>query len=424
MKNKGVALVWLSVLITLNLFVISKWNLNSEVTLSWITISQVISLVGTVLLCLSFVLSSRFRWLENLFGGLDKVYKIHHFTGGLGFVLLIHHPLFLAINVLPRTDLTLKYFWFSNLISYNYGIFALYIMLLLLVLTLIINLPYNLWLKTHEFMGVVLIFASLHILTIVSDVSRYSPLRFWIVLWLVLALVAVIYKRFLYNLIGPRYRYVIESNRVIGDIVEIWLKPITKQMNYYAGQFVFANFESLGKEVHPFSISSNGFDGRVRLDIKILGDYTLKTKSLKQGEIATLYGPYGKFYESLLGKSDLVWIAGGIGITPFMGMLDLAKRWNKQKVELIYCAKTESEMIFDEEIRNKIRECDNFSYCPHCSNNKGRITAKSILEIVGNFNNKKFLLCGPVEMMTSLSEQLAELGVKRKNIIFEDFNFK
>lgn len=424
MKNKGLILVWFSVLTTANLFVLSKFSLGAQVSWSWLTLSQIISLLGTNLLCVSFLLSSRFRWLEDLFGGLDKVYKTHHITGGLSFVMLLHHPLFLAVNVLPRTELTLKYFWFSGSLPYNYGVISLYIMLILLFLTLVVNLPYNLWLKTHEFMGMSLFFASLHILTISSDVSRFMPLRYWIIFWLIAALIAVIYKRFLYKIIGPKYKYVVESAKQIDDVVEVWLKPVTKKMNYYPGQFVFCEFENLGKEVHPFSISSNGFDGRVRLDMKILGDYTLKLKTIKEGNMVTLFGPYGKFFESLLSKKDLVWIAGGIGITPFMGMLDMAKKINRHKVDLIYCAKSESEMIFDKEITERASECDYIKYHQYCSDKKGRITARSILSMVDSFDNKKFLLCGPIEMMESLTAQLSALGVKRKNIIFEDFNFK
>jgi predicted ferric reductase len=424
MKNKGTALVWLSVLMTFNFFILAKFSGTAEIVWDWKTISQLISLLGTTLLCLSFILSTRNKWMENLFGGLDKVYKIHHISGGLSFVLLLHHPLFLAVNVLPRTDLTFKYFWFSSLWSYNYGIIALYIMLILLVLTFIINLPYDLWLKTHELMGTALIFASLHIFTISSDVSRYMPLRYWMFFWLALALISVVYMRFLYRFIGPKYKYVVEKVEIIEDVVEVWLKPITKSMHYYAGQFVFSVFDKLGDEAHPFSISSNGFDGRIRLDMKILGDYTLKAKHLKVGDMATIYGPYGKFFESLLGKKDLVWIAGGIGITPFIGMIDLAKKWNRQKVELIYCAKTKPEMIFDEEIKNLVNDREHLKYYRHCSADKGRITASSLLEIVDTFENKKFMLCGPIEMMTTLTDQLAALGVKRKNIIFEDFNFK
>ncbi len=424
MKNKGNFLVWLCILMTVNFFIFAKLGGGDQMAWSWLTISQIISLLGTMLLCLSFILSTRNRFMEDLFGGLDKVYKVHHLCGGLSFVMLLHHPLFLALNVLPKTDLAIKYFWFSSLWPYNFGIIGLYTILILLILTFVINLPYNLWVKTHEFMGVALIFASLHIFTISSDVSRYMPLRYWMFFWLILAMISVIYMRFLYKLMGPKYKYLVEKVEIIGDVIEIWLKPESKRMYYYPGQFVFLVLKKLGEEAHPFSISSNGFDERVRLDIKILGDYTLKAKQIEVGDVATLYGPYGKFFESLLGKKDLVLIAGGIGITPFFGMIDMIKKLNSQKAELIYCAKTDSEMIFDKEIADKVIDGDNLKYVRYCSAEKGRITAEAIINVIGGFENKKFMLCGPVGMMISLSDQLSKTGVKKRNIIFEDFNLK
>ncbi len=386
--------------------------------------SQLASLVGTVLLGISFIISGRFKWVEDLFGGLDKMYKVHHVTGGVAFVMLLHHPLFLIVDVLPDISFASKYFWFSNLLPYNFGIMALYTMLILLALTFLINLPYNLWAKTHEYMGVVLLLACVHILTITSDVSRYFPLKFWVVLWLMASMVAVVYKRILYRYFGPKYKYIVEKVGVLDEVVEIWLKPKGEAMSYYPGQFVFSVFEKLGSESHPFSIASNGFDGRIRLDIKILGDYTLKAKQIVVGDTADVYGPYGKFFESLVGKKELVFIAGGIGVTPFLGMLDLAKKWNRQKITMIYCAKTEPEMIFDKEIADKVKQSEQITYFRYCSDEKGRITAESILKMAGGGDDKKFLLCGPTSMMESLTEQLADAGVKRRNIIFEDFNFK
>ncbi len=424
MKNKGLVLVWLSVVTTINLFILAKLNTGGNFTLNWLTVSQLISLLGTNLLCLTFILSCRFNWLEKLFGGLDRVYRIHHICGGFSFVMLLNHPLFLAVNVLPNISLVSKYVWFSNLLPYNFGLLALYSMLILLILTFTINLPYDLWLKTHEFMGVTLFFASIHVLTIGSDVSRFWPLRLWVVSLLLVSALSVVYKRYLYKYLGPKFNYLVDSTEIIGDVINVYLKPVTKKMNFYPGQYVFARFEKLGKETHPFSISNDGKDGLVRLSVKILGDYTLKVKGVSLGESVAIYGPYGNFFESLLNKQDLVWIAGGIGITPFLGMMEMAKNIAKQKIDLIYCAKTESELVFDNEIKNSISQNGLFRYWKFCTQNHGHLDANSILGLIGGAENKKFLLCGPNIMMKTISTQLASLGVKKRNVIFEDFNFK
>jgi len=421
----GNTIIWFSLALTLSLFVLAKLDQGSITGFSWLLLSQLLSLIGTTLLAMSFLLSGRFKFLENWFGGMDKVYKTHHITGGIAFVMLLHHPLFLVVNILPNVDFGWKYFWFSSLWSYDFGIASLYLMLLMLVFTLLINLPYSIWKKTHELMGIGLMFGVLHIFTISSDVSRYMPLRWWMIVLLSVAGWSVVYKKFLYEIIGPRYKYLIEKVELRGDIFMIWLKPATKKMTFVGGQFVFAVFDKLGKEQHPFSIASAPEGDSLVLGIKVLGDYTLTMKDLKVSDTATIWGPYGNFYEKSMSKSDLVWIAGGIGITPFMSMLpSFVNSGSGKKVDLFYCVTDKNEMVFEDEIRNMIGQREEVRYWEFCSNDRGRITAKAVVESVGSLENKKIMLCGPVPMMESLAKQFKELGVKNRNIIFEDFNFK
>jgi hypothetical protein len=50
-----------------------------------------------ILMCWAFILATRFRWVERLFGGLDKVYKAHRHIGESAFFLIFLHPVFLAV---------------------------------------------------------------------------------------------------------------------------------------------------------------------------------------------------------------------------------------------------------------------------------------------------------------------------------------
>ncbi|KKS94035.1 MAG: Ferric reductase domain protein transmembrane component domain-containing protein, partial [Candidatus Collierbacteria bacterium GW2011_GWC2_43_12] len=244
-----------------------------SLSLNWLFVSQLVSLVGTTLLTLSFLLSGRFRLVEDWFGGLDKVYRFHHLTGGISFVFLLHHPLFLAVNALPNTALSWKYLWFSELLPYNMGIISLYFMLLMIIFTLFIKLPYSLWKTTHELMGIALFFAVLHILTISSDVSRYLPLKMWMYFLLGMAIYSVIYRRFLYGYFGPKFNYLVKNIARKADILDVTLMPLIKKINYLPGQFVFIKFNDINKEVHPFSIAGCDEVGNLRIAVKILGDY-------------------------------------------------------------------------------------------------------------------------------------------------------
>ena len=223
---------FLLLLITTNLFLMSKSNIFESFSDPLLFLSQIFSLIGTILLCYSFVLGSRSRFLENIFGGLDKVIKLHHIVGGISFVLLINHPILLAIKALPNLNLASKYLFLSTIFEYNTGIIALYGMIILLFLTIIIKLTYYIWIKTHDTFGIILFFACLHIFFISSDVSRYLPLRIWVFCNLAIGAFFYIYKVFLYKWFGPKYNYTVLKINETANILEIYLKPENESIKF------------------------------------------------------------------------------------------------------------------------------------------------------------------------------------------------
>lgn len=410
-------LIAIFLLITTNLYLISKVGTDLSSYSNWQLISQYISLVGTVLLSLSFVLGSRAKFLEKIFGGLDKVIKMHHIIGGISFVLLLHHPLFLILSVLPDYNLALQYLFFSQTISYNFGIFSLYLMVLLLILTMVIKLPYHIWIKTHDFFGLVLFFACLHVFFITSDVSRYLPLRIWMFVNLAMGMFFYIYKIFLYKKFGPQYKYRVERVDKHNNILEIYLSQITEKIDYLPGQFAFVSFDLEGlAESHPFSFSSSPDDEVIRFTVKSLGDYSSQLQLLTVGVNCTIWGPYGSFNNKFWESKDIIFIAGGIGITPFVSMIRYeVKHKQNRNIKLFYFAKDVANPIYGDYFTEAKNILPNFEYFYNCGD---------MFKNISNLGNKTFYICGPREMMKNYSQQLINMGVKRTNIIFEDFNFK
>jgi len=429
-NNIGRLLIILSLCITLGLWLNVK---EGESLLSIFTnfryLGQISALIGVMLFVWEFVLAIKAHWLENIFGGLDKLYQIHHGVGAWAFVFLINHPLLLAINTLPDTNGALTYFWFGNMLSYNLGIIALYSLLLLIVATIYFKLPYNIWYNTHIYMGVPMFFAIIHTFLIKSDISENQFLKLWIYLWLGIALVSYIYKRFLYKYLTSRYEYVLERIEKAGDILVLSLKPLNKKMNFRPGQFVFTTFDSkvTGGESHPYSFASNPNDENIRLGIKRLGDYTLKLPSLKVGTKTELIGPFGNFFDrSFVKDYNEVWIAGGIGITPFLSMLEFRKEERSAKeITFYYSVVNKEEGVFNKYIQSVVGQIPNFSYKMVCTAKDGYLNAEKIKNSNGgSLENTLFFVCGPKPMMASLNAQLRSGGVKQQNIIFEDYSLR
>lgn len=412
--------------ITVGLYGLSKTDLRLILETPWLSISQLLSLLGTVLLSLTFVLSSRARWLEKYFGGLDKVNKLHQLTGMVATIMLLNHPLFLVADVLPRWDLAQRYLWWSSVPSYNYGVTALVMMIFAMVATVLIKLPYHVWLKTHDLLGLPLIAAMLHVVNINSDVARFLPLRIWIVGWLTIAILAYVYKVFLYRWLGPKYDYVVKKVEQRGEITEIWLKVEREKLIFKPGQFGFVKFLHQGlKEEHPFSFSSDPNSDMLRLSVKAVGDYTTRLRELKVGMKARIWGAYGKLGEELGRGKEVVCVAGGIGVTPFLSMLQYeARNPQERRVWLFYCTRNKTEAVYETELVNLSRKINHFQYEGYCSQNRARMNVDYIRKRVGSLMGKRYVICGPRKMMEELSHQLRESGVSKRDIVWEDFTFK
>ena len=160
--------------------------------------------------------------------------------------------------------------------------------------------------------------------------------------------------------------------------------------------------------------------------IKSLGDFTKKLDALKIGDRSELEGPYGRF-NFHNENSDQIWVAGGIGITPFIGMAeDLAEKDElKNKVELYYCVKDEREFVYFDEFKDiEKRLKNNFKFIPWVTDTHGHLTIQEIKKLSSPFKRSEFYLCGPKGLKDAISKGLVEAGVPKEKIFDEQFNFR
>jgi predicted ferric reductase len=411
--------------ITLSLWLLSKKGLMEISNDPLRSLSQIFSLIGLIYMMISLILSTRKRFVEDVIGGLDKVYEMHHLVGSLSFVLLINHPLLLAIKALPQASLVSQYLLIGNFLPYNLGVVAIYLMILAFIFMVFVRLPYHVWLRTHQLLGFAGIIGSVHALLITSDISSYFPLRIWMIFWMFLGSVSFLYIFIYYKWIASVYVYEISKIERMLDVINISATPLKRKIPYVSGQFAYIGFKNknLGGEQHPFSFSSSPLEEEVRFSIKILGDYTVKLPLLRKGEKLYIKGPYGKFGDVYIkGKRPLVWIVGGIGVTPFLSMLRNEKQLLEDRsIVLFYCFSTSDEGIFSEEIKQLVENKKSIEVHEWCSAQKGRFSVPKILEILEKYENYDVQICGPGPMMESLKQQFEEIGVNSERIIFEKF---
>ncbi len=428
LSRPGLFVAWALVCVTIGLFLLSKPSLAFVSPTNLIlTVSQVTALCGITLLSFTYFLSSRAGFLEKIFGGLDQVYRLHHLMGVTSFILLITHPVFLILNVFPYLRLSVIYLLptISGL-DYDFGILAFYTLIILVSLTLFVRLPYHIWKSTHEYMGIVIFLGFLHTLLIESDISRFLPLRIWILSLTSLGLLFHFYRRFFYDRFGPVHKYQVNRVSKQGAITEIFLSPLNRPLRHHPGQFVFVKFSGFPRlaESHPFSISSAPGSSLLRLSIKRLGDYTERLNKIEIGTPAVLSGPYGLLYSRFNDCDTAVCIAGGIGITPFISLFESKIRSFSKPTYLFYSVKNLTDAYYSSQLLELSRH-KKFFYRLHNTAKQGRITAAEIINKTAvDHRVATYFICGPLPMMISLRDQLLDLGVKPSRIIFEDFNLK
>jgi predicted ferric reductase len=103
-------------------------------------------------------------------------------------------------------------------------------------------------------------------------------------------------------------------------------------------------------ESHPFTISSAPAEDVLRLTIKASGNFTRDLFArLKEGSDAIIEGAYGMFNYKTGGPKQ-IWIAGGIGLTPFLSFVRDMDGILQHKVDLYYTVRHPEEAVFVEEL--------------------------------------------------------------------------
>jgi predicted ferric reductase len=341
-------------------------------------------------------------------------------------MLMLFHPLLLLG--------TYRGFSFGGAISFftpsldwaiNWGIFSLALMILLIVLTLYLRPKYNIWKWTHKFMGLAFFFGAVHAFMIPSDVATYMPLRIYILVVFVFGIYSFIYHSILGYYFIKKYKYMVSAVRVLGgNVTEVLLKPTGAKLNFTPGQFAFVSFkdQSVSNESHPFSLSSPAGLDEISFTMKVLGDYTSELPNLSVGSEALIEGPFGKFSYKDSNNKNQIWIAGGIGVTPFLSMIDSVSKDPEYSVDFYYCLKNEKEAVHLEDLKKY--ENSQIKIITHYSDVDGFINADIVNKKSGGFLNKDIFLCAPPVMIRSVRKQLLASGVKGRFIHSEEFNLR
>ena len=385
---------------------------------------EVIGSINIVLMACSLVLAARPKWAEPFFGGLDKMYVTHRHTSTAAFLLVFVHILTVPIS----TNWSLGNYL---AVAAATGIASISLISLsprIPFLNRLTGGTYEGWKNLKKTIGIFFVIAFIHAVTLKDPLKAFVAIN-WVQAFVIIGAVAYVYTELLGGLFKKRLAYTVEAvNRPNHSTTEVVLRakktPIQK---HRAGQFLFVRFpgERTLNESHPFTISSAPREDVLRVTVKASGDFTRALfHQLQPGTDAVVEGAHGMF-DYKTGGQKQIWIAGGIGLTPFLSFLRDMDGNLDHDVDFYYTVRHREEALFLDEIQSAAAKEPRLRVHIRSSATDGSLTIEEIVKNAGgDVRAHHVYMCGPFAMVQAFEQKFLALGVPAKNIHDEEFNFR
>ncbi|MFH1008865.1 MAG: ferric reductase-like transmembrane domain-containing protein [Candidatus Latescibacterota bacterium] len=426
----------------------------------WLKVlQQIFGLWSFLLLVGQFILSSRLHTLEVGIG-LDRLLHAHRYTGMAALVCLSSHAVFFLLHALlvePDHPLDVARDW---PVFVGMGMF-----LIVLVISITglywkrFRVRYETWKNIHYAAYALPPIVLIHIFLLGTH-AKSSPTIRVLLIALGLGYVGIVLSRL--RTYFRKRRRPFRVDQVIAqtyDTVSLRLSggyPVA----YQPGQFAFLTLIRHGRKAapHPFTLSSSPDQDFLEFSIKASGDFTRTIAATREDDHAYIEGPYGNFscltdqrlttIKELVVRpggiadyqpaalQELVFLAGGIGITPFISMLRyLHGQKSTVPLLLFWANKTVQDVAFRDELRALCQQHPNWRVVHAFSGEKdgsvpgfgqveyGYVTGELLHAYVPDVSGRGYFLCGPPIFRELLVQNLRSVGVADPNIHFEMFSW-
>jgi predicted ferric reductase len=404
----------------------------------WVNFSVALGFVGLALLGLQFALAARSSRATTPFG-IDVVLQFHREIGYVALAFVLAHPLILFVwdsrflNLLNVVSAPMRA---------KFAVASVVLLIVLIVSSVWrrrLRLGYVTWQMLHAVLGIaVVVFGLLHVLLIGYYVDQPWERGLWIAYSAAFVLVTIWVR-----LVKPVQRYrrrwrvmAVEeqpahSHRLTLELVD--------PASYGASGFSFepGQFAWIRSGRSPFSMSYNPFSfsssaerpDRIQFTIKSSGDYSTSLHELAVGETVYVDGPHGSFSSDRHEGPGFALIAGGVGITPMLSILEtMADRDDVRPCVLFIGVRSECEVICADQIealRARL-SLDVITVIsepgPSWAGERGYLTA-DILDrhLPPRRHRLQYFLCGPAPLMDTAEGALDTLGVPGDRVHSERF---
>lgn len=400
----------------------------------WLALGRLTGLLGQLGLLMELILISRLPLVEVPYG-FDRLNRVHRWTGFILGVMMVLHPILLTYAGAISSGQ--GWLWqFTDFLTNRKHVLESYFGLVALAGVIILSIGivrkrfrYETWYLVHllTYVGIGLTF--LHQLH-VGDLKTLSVLRYWYTLNIGVFSIVLIFR--FARPIGLFLRHDFHVEHISMETKDIWSIYVSgrhmETFFFQPGQY--ANLRFITRQhwwqSHPFSFSAAQNNSTLRFSIKASGDFTKSIRDIRFGTSVLIDGPLGQFVTSRVKHKKLLTIAGGIGVTPILAILEKLKD-EQQNAVLLYACRTSADIAMRTEIEALEKQGSlRVHYilgAPEPGFESGYIDREKIVRLVPDFFEREVFLCGPPPMMKAVVGQLNGLGFPEERIHYEKFSF-
>lgn len=396
-------------------------TLNSGLSSAYVS-ERVPILYGTIAyswMLLAIYIGTKPKWIDRLIG-LPSAYMLHGILSLAAILLAFLHKEETWSNGLIKLTGDWAFDIFIGLSIYSLVFFAgwltsrvLPLLWIKKQLEFIFKHELSIWIHRLNILATILVFIHVLLIPYIRQI-KYFMVVFLIATLFVFATYAIsIFPR------GKKAR-VLANIQVTPNLHQFRLMT-RGHIHFFPGDYVFLSFPTMAglKEPHPFSVVNvPNKKNEVVLAIRGDGDFTRKLSNVTQSDLALVNGGFGQYQVIIDNQkpSRLLLIAGGIGITPFLSLIE----GNASiPINVLYSSHNKENLLYPEKFLQWNNRA-NFEYTMKV----GRFNDEQVLNALGeNTKNVLVLIGGPTMMGRYWLKRLRKLGLTGSQIYYEEFSW-
>jgi propane monooxygenase reductase subunit len=225
---------------------------------------------------------------------------------------------------------------------------------------------------------------------------------------------------------------VLANEAVTRDMRHLVVKQVAgEDIKFFPGQYMDLTVPDTG-EVRSFSMANTpNRDGVFEFVIKIYPDGAFSqylANKVAVGDRIEVEAPFGTCTLRENRTSDIVFVGGGAGMAPLLGLLRaLAEKGSERRARLYYGARTKADLCFEDELQAFEGKIPGFRYVPALSEEgddwdgaTGLIT-EVVRQNEPSLEGMDAYVCGPPPMVDAAIALLSQRGMSTQNIFYDKF---